>query len=170
MSETPPEGRLERLLAAFEKLPPWQGVTFHGLPAGAEPPGSAIVLRGLVATSRDPRVATENWAHPAVLAIVSRTGRDLTPLSAQASDAEVVLLPGVTLVPVPSPEGNVEGLRVQVLEEVLTQPASGPATGEALPVDLGGLHDLISSRVRSARALSPVQVGAPGKFSAALPV
>ncbi len=70
-----------RFLRALERLPTYTGIVFHGLhtiPRLAP----ARWTRGVTATSKDPRIATENFSTPAVAAIVSRTGRDIAAFSA----------------------------------------------------------------------------------------
>jgi hypothetical protein len=49
----------ERVLAELERVPPWSGVSLRGRPAGCVlgTGRRLVVTRGLLATSRDPRVA-----------------------------------------------------------------------------------------------------------------
>lgn len=88
-----------RFLRALERLPPYTGIVFHGLPT-APRLAPARWTRGVTATSKDPRIATENLSTPAVAAIASRTGRDIAAFSAHPSEQEVVLPPEVVLMEV----------------------------------------------------------------------
>ena len=72
-----------RFLRALERLPTYTGIVFHGLPTVPRL-APARWKRGGTANSNHPRIATENLSTPAVAAIVSRTGRDITAFSAHS--------------------------------------------------------------------------------------
>ena len=74
MTQTPD---LEAFFATLEQLPPHGGVVFRGCEARSHErwAGRAHVTEPLLSTSRDPRVATENFSTEAVYAILSRAGR-----------------------------------------------------------------------------------------------
>jgi len=96
MSQADGAGRIEAFLSTLEKLPPLRGVTFRGCSADAEfvRDGQAVVTQGLVPTSRNIDVATEGGTTPAIYAILSLQGRDISSFSAQRAEREVVFLPG----------------------------------------------------------------------------
>lgn len=104
--------------------------------------GRAYVTERLVSTSRDPRVATENFTTDAVYAVLSSTGRSIEPFSAARHEREVVLLPGTVLTLVeeldPAAEGEPEvdlaAWQVEigraVLEAELREPVPDPIAGK----------------------------------------
>lgn len=108
---------LEAFLATVEKLPTHLGLVFRGCGARSHErwPGRALVTEGLVSTSRDPRVATENFTTEAVYAILSRNGRQIEHFSAARHEQEVLLLPGTVLTLVT--RVRVGDLGVTVVEE-----------------------------------------------------
>src|SRR5690606_24607890 len=120
----------DELLAALEKLPAASGVTYRGLSADAAAPASTFVTHEFTATSRDPRVATENFTASAVVAIAGRTGRDIAFLAHNPAEAEVVFLPGTILRPVSSV--LVVYLTVHITEELLTPDARPPLRTEPI--------------------------------------
>lgn len=81
-----------RFSSALEKLPAHTGIVFLGLPYIPQL-APARWTRGVTATSKDPRIATENLSNPAIAAIVSRTGREIAAFSAHPAEQEVVLPP-----------------------------------------------------------------------------
>ncbi len=105
------------MLAAVAKLPPHAGLTYRGLADETDIPSSPCGIRVLLATSRDPKVATANGKLPVLLAIVSRTGRALRELSAHPEEHEVVFLPGTVLVPVTSVDVGEVGVKLVLLDE-----------------------------------------------------
>lgn len=89
------------LLSALDKLPGFEGVTFRGHAAHQGPTGKRMIISGgLVATSRDPRVATENFTTTGVYAVIGNAGRDITRLSAHPFEQEVVFRPGTMFLPI----------------------------------------------------------------------
>ena len=114
MTQTPD---LEAFLTTLEQLPPHLGVVFRGCDARSHErwAGRAHVTERLLSTSRDPRVATQNFTTEAVYAILSRTGRAIEQFSAARHEHEVVLLPGTILTLVT--RVRVKDLGVTIVEE-----------------------------------------------------
>ncbi|MGH3367810.1 MAG: hypothetical protein ACRDOY_11460, partial [Nocardioidaceae bacterium] len=125
-------GRVAEFLATLEKLPPFRGVTFRGCAADAAfvRPGQSVVTQGVVATSRNLDVATENRTASALYAVLSQTGRDISPFSARRDELEVVLLPGTLLYLAET--RRISGLDVRLVVE-LTQDNGQPVQ---LPDDM----------------------------------
>lgn len=138
---------------AVSRLPIYRGLTWRA--AGFELT-APFTSDAPVPTTRDLRVATENFRATGVHLILSTAGRDIGPFSAHPSDQEVVLLPGARLVPATSFH-DVGGLRVQV---VIEQPAP------EIPLPTVPTDEDISEILRSARAETDVVVHAPGRFGA----
>ncbi|QZN86218.1 hypothetical protein [Cellulomonas sp. C5510] len=153
----------QAFLSAVDKLPRFDGLSFRGLPDGAEPPQSLSATTGVHASSRSPRVASENFATAALLVLLNRNARSLAAFSAHPDEREVVVLPNTVWRPLI--ELTVPGLdaRVLVLEELdLTQ--SLPA-----PTEWGATLDELASRivrvVQQDLVAAPVPVHIPGKFA-----
>ena len=162
MTESPSQGFLDALV----KLAPAPGISYAGVAAVESLPVGTATTAAIMPTSLDPRVATENFTVTDLVAVVGRSGRDITAFSARPQDEEVVLLPGTLLRPALRLE--VEDLTVHVLEE-LSLVADAPAP-ESWPVGLDQLEQAVRSAVTTARASAPVEVGAPGKFTRGVPV
>lgn len=165
MSTADEQSPVLKFLATLDKLPPYAGVVYHGL--RSDPGNGAVTLRGLAASSRSPRVASENFSTPFLLAILTRTGRDLAPLAGNPSEQETVLLPGTVLVDVERFTLASPPLEVCIFEEIsigeaATIPPEWPASREAL-------KDFIQAGIDTAFAGVPVNVASPGKFIADLP-
>lgn len=154
---------VDRILAAFSKLPPVAGVSFHG--GDDDAAGEGGTLAGVLATSRSPRVASENFSTSVLYCLVTVSGRDLTQLSRHEVEQEIVLLPGTTLLGLGSIQA--EGLRLVMLEEldVEREPSEARTSGDALDQ----LFATVSAAVATARAEPPVPVTSPGKFVAPIP-
>jgi hypothetical protein len=157
---------LGHLLDALDKLPPAGGLSWRGLDG---PPSSVPelgVLTAVVPTSRDPRVATENFTARTILVLLNRTGRDLSALSAHPQEAEVVQRPGSVWRRLPDRAVGAPAPLV-VLEEVdpagYTPPTDWPAT-------LDELDDRLRLLLGSARQQGPVGVTRPGTFTGPWPV
>lgn len=145
-------------LRALEKLPPVTDIVFHGLPAVPDL-RSPRWTRGLTATSRDVRVATENFTSPVIAAIVSRSGRDLLFFSAHPAEREVVLPPEVVLQTVAVDAAD-DGTPLVIIEQL------GEADPKAgLPATLPALIDEAKARIAAAVASPTVEVVSPGKFT-----
>jgi hypothetical protein len=150
----------ERALAflrALERLPPYTGIVYHGLPA-VPALARARWTRGVVATSRDPRIATENFTAPVIAAIVSRSGRDIAAFSSHPQEHEVVIPPEVPIQEVArtvAPDGRVVVIIEQLAE---VDPDSG------LPPTLDGLIHAVDEQLREAHSRAAVEITTPAKF------
>lgn len=149
------------LVGALEKLPVASAVTYRGLPDDAAALTSTIVTEGLMATSRDPRIATENFAATSLIAVAGRTGRDIAFLAQHSAEAEVVFLPGTILRPVRTVALD-DGTTVFVVEELLTD-ATGP--DPALPSSADALIQAVIDTVTASRRADAVPITTPGKFA-----
>ncbi|WP_270353268.1 hypothetical protein [Microbacterium testaceum] len=145
------------LLRALERLPAYTGVVFHGLP-GVPPLKPARWTRGLTATSRDPRIATENFSTPAVAAIVSRTGRNIAAFAANPAEQEIVLPPEVVLLEV-ARISLPDGRPVTIIEQLAEQDPSA-----SLPSTLEALADQVQQTLQGAWESADVPITTPGKF------
>lgn len=139
-----------RLEEALAKLPVFRGVVWRG--AGFELT-TPVTLHVPLPTSKDVRVASENFRAPVLHAIVSGSGREVGPLSRHPAEAEVALLPGTVLTPATGVH-VIEGFRVQVVREVLPSGDSAPQVSDE---DLAPL-------LMAARLASPVEITSPGRF------
>jgi hypothetical protein len=86
---------VDRVLADLGRVPPWSGISFRGMADHASfgrETGTGVAA-GLVATSRDPRIATENFTTPGLFAIVGSDGRAIESVSQVPTEQEVVFLP-----------------------------------------------------------------------------
>ena len=117
MNESPGPD-VARLLAALERLPRFRGLAFRGAPADVRYPHGAFVTSLLTATSRNPQVASENFAHGRLVAIASRKGRDIGMLAANPVEAEIVFLPGTTFLPLKEVRVVEADVTVLLVEEV----------------------------------------------------
>jgi hypothetical protein len=86
---------------AVARLVPEPSLSFRGglgnLSRSAFAPPARFRHHGELVTTRDVRLATNNFAEEDVLGVLGRTGRDTAPLSPDASTLEIVYLPEVTL-------------------------------------------------------------------------
>lgn len=139
-----------RLEEALAKLPVFRGVVWRG--AGFELT-TPLTLHVPLPTSKDVRVASENFRAPVLHAIISGSGREVGPLSRHPAEAEVALLPGTVLTPATGVH-VIEGFRVQVVREVL------PSGESALHVADEDLAPLLAV----ARSAPPVDITSPGRF------
>lgn len=157
-----PAETAEQFLTALAKLPPFAGLTFRGLGAGdPEPPALGLVV-GVLPTSRDPRVASENGTAPRLLALLHRTGRSLEPFSAHPWQGEVVVRPDTAwqrLLEVP-----VAGLASPVLLLAELDPDGAPMP-VTWPPTLEAVAALVERTVAEALGAGPVDVPVPGKFA-----
>lgn len=172
---TPLDERLAALLSALDKLPPHRGLSYRGY-AGRQGQTfqRAIPSAVLVSTSRDPRVATDNFSTDGVYAVIGRRGRDLTSVSEQPDEQEVVFRPGSVFLPIE--RFDVDGLEVAVVEEL--DPDNEPnAQPNAQPIDqpidqppftLDQLKDQMTEAIRDARGRPSVDDVTPGKFTGPL--
>lgn len=157
MTQTPD---LEAFLATLEQLPPHEGIVFRGCEARSHErwEGRAHVTDSLLSTSRDPRVATENFSTEAVYAILSRAGRGIEQFSAARHEHEVVFLPGTILTLVT--RVRFKDLGVTIVEEFVPAPDADPQ-----PVDLAAVEEEIGRSLLQAELREPVPASIPGKFA-----
>ncbi|WP_029145565.1 hypothetical protein [Microbacterium luticocti] len=134
----------------LSKLPVYNGIVWNGATFEVTMP---ITLHAPLPTSRNPRVASENFAAPYLYAIVSIAGRDVGPLSRNRAEEEVALLPGSVLSPATGihPVGKHQ---VQVLIETIPDRPL-----PTLPED-----DALAAILASADAAAPFTVTSPGRF------
>jgi hypothetical protein len=158
----------EQFMEIVRSLPRVQDLVFRGHPALATAV-SPFVTNGLLPASQNPRVASENFTTPVLLCIVSANGRVLGPLSRQASDEEVVVLPGMLLNPLG--QLQVGATTVVVLDEVETSPAGSwfePTRGGRIPSTVEEILAYAESRVTQSMSSPAVAISSPGKFSSAI--
>jgi hypothetical protein len=153
----------QAFLSAMDKLPRFDGLSFRGLPAGAEPPQVLSVATGVHASSRSPRVATEDFTSAALMVLLNRTARSLSEFSAHPEEREVVVLPQTVWRPLIELAVPEYGGKVYVLEELdltrtLPQPEEWGAT-------LAELAARIVRVVLQDLRLAPFTVNVPGKFT-----
>lgn len=92
---------LSALLTALDKLPPFRGLSYRGYAGRQGPAHQRVIPSGVqVATSRDPRIATENFSTDGVYAVIGRRGRDISQLSQNTLEQEVVFRPGSMYLPI----------------------------------------------------------------------
>jgi hypothetical protein len=144
-------------LRALARLPPYTGIVFHGL-ASVPDLSRTRWTRGVIPTSKDARIGTENFRTPIVAAIVSRSGRDISPFSAHPSEQEVVIPPEVPLREV-ARTTTPDGRSVLIIEQLgQVDPDSG------LPGSVSGLVTAVEDLLRRAAENSPAEITTPSKF------
>lgn len=146
-----------RFLQALERLPKYTGIVFHGLPSIPRP-APARWTRGVTATRRDPRIATENFSTPAIAAIVTRTERDIEPFSTHPSEQEIVLSPEVVLLEV-ARASLPDGRPVVIIEQLAEQDPSA-----SLPPTLNALVEQVQLTLQSALESPDSPITTRGKF------
>jgi hypothetical protein len=158
-----PAEQLDALLSALDKLPPYRGLSYRGyaVPDGRLRPRT--VMSGvLVPTSRDPRVATDNFSTTGVYAVIGSRGRDIAPISQRPQEQEVVFRPGSLFLPIES--FDVGGLEVAIVEEI-----DPDRDRDEQPVfTLEQLKEQMRSAIEDARARTTVEDVTPGKFVGSL--
>jgi hypothetical protein len=155
--------QLDALLSALDKLPPYRGLSYRGyaVPNGRLRPRT-VASGVLVPTSRDPRVATDNFSTTGVYAVIGSRGRDIASLSRHPQEQEVVFRPGSLFLPIES--FDVGGLEVAVVEEI----DPDRDRDEQPAFTLAQLEDQMRSAIEDARARNPVEGVTPGKFAGPL--
>ncbi len=153
--------QVEALLGALGKLPAWRGVSYRGQAEGSVfgRDGNALVTRVLTATSRDVRIATENFTSGGLNVVLGRTGRPIETLSSKPHEQEVVFLPGTLFLAVD--RFRVGDLPITVVEQL------NPELGQ-LDDALASLDDirrLTAARVLAGQQGEPATISTPGKFS-----
>jgi hypothetical protein len=160
VSRNDPAGeQLPILLAALDKLPPFHGLSYRGYQGRQGSTPQRMSPSGvLVPTSRDPRVATDNFTTDGVYAVIGRRGRDLSSLVHAPQEQEIVFRPGSMFLPIERFE--VADLEVAVIEEL--DPDHGPERDPAFTLE--ELKHQMRSAVRESRARPEVRDVTPGKF------
>lgn len=151
--------QLEALLSALDKLPPYRGLSYRGY-AGRQGSGfqRALTSPVLVATSRDPRVASENFTTDGVYAVIGSRGRDIASLSRHPQEREVVFRPGSTFLPIE--RFDVDDLEVAIVEEI--DPDRDRDEQPAFTLD--ELKDQMRAAILDARGRAAVDDVTEGKF------
>lgn len=147
------------LLSGLAKMPPYAGITFRGIGDGATlgTEVATCVTEGLVATSRDVRVASENFSTRGLYAVVGRAGRAIETVSQHPAEREVVFLPGAVF-------GHVTTVRDGDLPIVLVEQLDLDRDPEDPKQDLQETLAIVATLVDAGRRGEPVQVTTPGKF------
>jgi hypothetical protein len=159
--------QLGALLSALDKLPPYAGLSYRGyaVPDGRLRPRT--VLSGvLVPTSRDPRVATENFAASGLYAVIGRRGRELTAVGDSPQEREVVFRPGSMFLPIE--RFDVDGLEVSIVEELDPDRDTDTHTDAPPEPTLEQLKDQMREAIAEARTRPDVADVTPGKFVGSL--
>jgi hypothetical protein len=158
---------LSGFLDAIAKLPDFNGVTFRGLSAGEPEPPELGVAAGVLSSSRDVRVASENFTAARLLVLLNRTGRSISEFSEHPREGEVVVRPGSVwrrLIEVTTPGLQQPAL---VLEEL------DPSGRTPSPTEWGDTLDEVAARVvrlvQQGIAGEQVAVAVPGKFAGPWP-
>jgi hypothetical protein len=152
---------LEQFLGAIAKLPPAGGLTWRGLDSPADTVPPVGVLTGVVSTSRDARVATENFTARTILVLLNRSGRDLSMLSANPAEAEVVQRPGSVWHRLPDLEIAGAPAPVVALEEFDVE---GRAQPSDWPTTLPELTTRVSQLLSTAQQSDQVPITRPDVF------
>lgn len=145
----------EDIVTTLSQLPAMAAITYRGM-AGPRPNGS-FTLSGILPTSMDPRVGSENFTADWLAAIVSITGRLVAPFARYQEEQEIAMLPGTLLLLVGSVD--VPGLPDSVV--LLAEPGDAPG----LPADSAGLKQAVIEQITAALARPPVTVNTPGRFA-----
>lgn len=149
-------------LDAIDKLPPFGGISFRGVPGGAVELPPVSIASGVMPSSKVPRLASENFSSGGLLVLLNRTGRDISMLSDRPEDGEVVIRPGsawnhlVTL--------QVDGCPppVLIIEELAVSGETAPP--ENWGATLTELAENVARIVGNAVKESPVLILTPGRY------
>lgn len=152
--------RLERMLRGLEQAPRYRGVSFRGRIQDATfgPCSATLVTHLLTATSRDIRVATENFATSSVYAILGGAGRWVEAFSPRPQEREVIFLPATMFRPVETLHAG--GVEIVVVEQLAFDDADRP--GDSWTPER--VRTLVPDHVMRSRQVEPVDVTSPGKF------
>jgi hypothetical protein len=159
-ASAPTPDQVASLIRGLTKLPPYEAITFRGRSADARfgRPGEVVVTTGLTATSRDVRIATENFTAPALYAIAGISGRAIEQHSQFPDEREVVFLPS-TMLRV-AKVARLGDLPLVIVEQL--DPQRDPAVPKTDPLDEWSRS--IAARFLSARRRPPLDLPHPGKF------
>lgn len=154
---SPESERASALLKELQSFPGWSGISFRGMSASAEfgKTANTAVARGLVATSRDSRVATENFTTPGVYAVMGTEGRGIESVSRHPKEFEVLFLPGTAF-------GVVGTIDVDGYPVVLVRQAK--LSADTPDLDMADFETRARNAVASGRAGAPVEITSPGKY------
>ncbi|MCC2318499.1 hypothetical protein [Cellulomonas chengniuliangii] len=156
------ESGLGQFLDAIDKLPAFNGIGFRGLPAGEVEPPPLGVVTGVLAASRDARVASENFTAGRLMALLNRTGRDVSMFAERPADAEIVVRPGSVWHRLTEFEVSGIAAPVLVLEELdVAGTTPTPTEWGDTPAELTAR---VTRAVQQSLAAAPVKIGFPGKF------
>jgi hypothetical protein len=157
---SPDQERFQRMLRGLEQAPRYRGISFRGrTPDAAFGPHSAtVVTRLLTPTSRDIRVATENFVTSSVYAILGGAGRWVENFSSRPQECEVVFLPATMFRPVDLLHAG--GVEIIVVEQLAFDEADRPE-GTWTPERV---HTILPDHVIRSRQAEPVAVASTGKF------
>lgn len=158
--------RVARMLAGLERLPTRAAIAFRGMTLETPALEGAVIIRTVVPTSRDPRVATENFTCKKLYAIAARPGRELGSFARYPEEAELVLLPGTALLPRHEIRLSDPDLTIQLLEELAVPQEGQMATAPLaeLPATLEELAEHVTNIVTQAHTSGSVTITSPGKF------
>jgi hypothetical protein len=145
----------EDIVTTLSKLPAAPAITYRGM-AGPRP-NTSFTLNGIMPTSMDPRVASENFTAEWLAAIVSITGRLVAPFARYQEEQEIAMLPGTMLLMAGSVD--VPGLPESVV--LLAEPGDAPG----LPADSAALKETVVQQVAAALARPDVPINSPGRFA-----
>jgi hypothetical protein len=159
-SDAPDHERVARMLRGLAEAPRYRGVSFRGRADDAVfgPGAPTLVSRLVTATSRDLRVATENFATSSVYAIVGGAGRSVEAFSSRPREREVVFLPATMFRAVDTLDAG--GFQVVVVEQLAFDDVDRPGDSWTPERVLALLPD----HVLRSRAAVPVDVTTPGKY------
>jgi hypothetical protein len=147
------------LIAGLRKMPTHRGLSFRGgtLTDRFGRDSNTVVTRVLTATSRDPRIATENFSTDGMYAVLGTAGRDIALASEHRAEQEVVFLPGTAF-------SVVTTVRHEDLPIVVVEQLDADRISESAKIELSNVLARIANCVRAAKDNGPVEVPSPGKF------
>ena len=162
-AQPPPPEDVDRfyatLLRALAKSPRLIGLTFRGHQEAIEGAAKgAVVSTGLVATSRDPRVATLNGTITSLYAVLGDLGAQLETISQAPQEREVVFLPS-TLFVIGMTE-HIAGFDVTYVEQI--NPDRDPPVSARLTLDWA--RETTRTYLERSNWDAQVAILNPGKF------
>lgn len=161
----PTDAQVSALLGALRKLPGHPGITYRGIGEDASfgtREGAAVVTRGLVASSRDIRVATENSTASGLYVISGTTGRAIEQFSTHPTEREVVFPPSTLFRAVC--KARLGDLPVVIVEQLDPAcPPAAPAAEQEVEPWPEWLRTAAEAH-RAALTMPPVEITSPGKF------
>lgn len=148
---------VDRVLNQLQAVPPWSGISFRGMSEHASfgTEVRSAVSAGLIATSRDPRVATENFTSNGLFAIVGTQGRGIESVSQFPHEKEVVFLPSTVFAFVAT--ATYEEMPIVIARQV----DLGSDKEQTAPDDLGRR---VGAAIRAAKEGAAVPITSPDKY------